>query len=93
MIVLQIHVDCIALGKAERDAPISQDRDRIEPLQATDEAMKLVARQIHVLRPDGGIQSVKNAADTVCLLGIDAFALALCEVALKPFMAEALDHL
>ena len=45
-----------------------------------------------MLRPDDGIQSVKNAAYAVGLLGVDAFTLALGEEALKPFVAETLDH-
>lgn len=65
----------------------------METFQPASEPVELEPVQIHVLRSDRGIQSVKNAAYAIHLLSVDAFALAPGEEAFDAFVAKALDHL
>lgn len=56
------------------------------------EAVEIKARDIHVFKSRGRFQAIKNSADPVRLLGVDASAIALPEKALQALVSEAPDH-
>ena len=92
MIVLKVHVDGITIDESESDPPVSGHRHRVRAFPVSLQCMKVIARNVHVLWPDRGIQSIQDTADSVGLFRIDAAAFIPREVAIKSLVADILDH-
>jgi len=54
--------------------------------------MKLVSRQIHIVRFDGCLQEVKQAFNSRCTLSRNGSLVAVGKKAFGPFVFEGFDH-
>lgn len=64
MVVLEIDLDCVLAVEGEGQAQIARDIDRPAAALIAAQRVKAPPGNAHVLRPDGGIQSVKHAFDS-----------------------------
>jgi hypothetical protein len=92
VIIFQIDIDGLAFDPAERNAPVSTGVDRVTTLIATDECMKAEARQIHVLRTRGVIQSSQNIRYPTHILHAEPAPVSGREKPFERLVPERADH-
>src|SRR5712692_6673230 len=92
VVLFEIDATGLAVFELERDAPRSIDVDgiapRIEPLQR----MKIEARNVHFLSPNGDVEPVEPCENSFVHLRIDLRALAFGREIRKGLVFESSDH-
>ena len=91
MIIGQIDIERIAIGKTENDPPIARYRNAPHALEIAFQRVKTIARQIEVRGVLGPVQVAKNVRDPARPIGTDFARLALVEAFQTP-VAERPYH-
>jgi hypothetical protein len=91
VIVDQIHIPRLAIFHSEDDPPIGSNGDRPKALEIALERMKVKARNVHVFRDTGPIETLENTPDLLDVSGIQQAAVVLLEKFPQPLVAEARD--
>src|SRR5215207_140562 len=92
MILLEIDAAGVAVLEFECDAPRSIDVDRITPRIEPVQGVKIEARKVHFLGPDGDIETVQPRENAFVHLRIDLRTPALRPQVRKGLAFEGPDH-
>jgi hypothetical protein len=92
MILLEINPKRIARIELESDAPRTVDVNRIAGRNETFQRVKIKPREVHVLGPGCGIQTIKPDHDAALHLGVDSRSAAFRPQLGQSFAAKRLDH-
>ena len=92
MVLLEIDATSFAILEFEGNAPRSIDVDRIPLRVESLQGMKVEARDVHFLGPDGDIQTIEPGENALMHLCIDLRTLALGPKLRQCLAFECSDH-
>ena len=92
MIVLKVDVDGVLAIKGKREPKVARHLDGPASFPIALKRMQSPAGNTHVLRMDGGIQSVQHSIDSRTVCAWNSARSAFGRSPRKAFMAESADH-
>src|SRR5579883_2190349 len=92
VVIHQINIEGVAVFEAENNPPVRTHGHGPKTLAIAGQRVKPERRQIHVLNPRGCCEQAEDVFDTLDMLRVDAFAVALLIQAFQTLVAKAGDH-